>query len=182
MAAFEAPPLLGEENTLMDRVPLDNGRSSAPTVMNRLYNTLGCLLVFWGGLGALIGSALAITTLKGGTVEWLPLLIFGAIGALVGAVGGVVVRICAPACPSPTNSLAVVGLLVGALAGGTVGVVTGLGQPLIALFNPDLPLRDFQSLFGAVGGVFMGAVAGALLGAAMSRILRRKAGPRCLTE
>ena len=135
------------------------------------------LLVLWGRFGALIGVALAIVTLKGGVFDWAPILVLGAIGAGIGAIGAVVVRISTPAHPSHTNYLAILGSLVGASAGGPLGVITGLGQPMLALFNPELPRRGFLPLFGAIGGVFIGAVAGALAGAALSRTLGCKAEP-----
>ena len=135
------------------------------------------LLVLWGGFGALIGAAL------GGAFDGSALLVLAAIGAVIGAVGAVVVRIGAPKQPPPKNYLAIGGCLIGAVVGSPLGAVvgsplgaiTGLGQPMLALFNPDLPPRDFEAVFGAIGGVFVGAVAGALVGAALSRSLGRKA-------
>lgn len=122
----------------------------------------------WISMGALVGGTLAFVTLKGGAFEWQPIVILGAVGAVIGAVGAVVVRVGAPADRSPTNDLATVGCLVGVGFGGPLGAITGLGQPMLALFNPGLPPRDFQLVFGIVGGVFVGAVAGALAGAALS--------------
>lgn len=135
---------------------------------------MGRLFVLWGGFGTLVGAVLAIVTLKGG-FDWRPILMLGAIGAVVGSVGAVVVRVSAPAHPSPTNFLAMAGAVVGAVGGGPLGAMTGLGQPLLALFNPDLPPLDFQPVFGAVGGVIVGAGLGALAGAAFSRTRGKKA-------
>lgn len=138
---------------------------------------MGRLLVLWGGFGALCGVVLAILTPKGGAFDVRPALLLGGIGAVVGAAGALVVRIVSPKHPAPTNLRAIAGCLVGGVIGGPLGALAGLGQPMLAWLNPDVPRRDFATAFGAIGGVFVGAVAGALAGAALSRTIRRGAKP-----
>ena len=57
----------------------------------------------------------------------------------------------------PTNISAILGSLVGLFLGGFVGVRLGFGRVMISIFNPDLPERDFGTLFGAIGGGLLGA-------------------------
>ena len=57
-----------------------------------------------------------------------------------------------------TNWSALVGAIVGMCLGAYVGPLTGLGILMIAFFNPQLPERDFNSVFGAMGGSILGAL------------------------
>lgn len=57
----------------------------------------------------------------------------------------------------PTNISAILGSLVGLFLGCFIGVRLEFGRVMISIFNPDLPERDFGTLFGAIGGGLLGA-------------------------
>lgn len=133
--------------------------------------------LFWLVFGILLGAMLGVAVGKGDPTA--PIIV-GAIGAGVSAFAFGVVRVAHKALgihAATTNYVAVVGSLVGAVCGGFLGTSTMFGSVMISLFNPDLPARDFQALFGAIGGVVLGAIAGALTGAALPRCRGRKAEP-----
>lgn len=74
---------------------------------------------------------------------------------------------------SKTNTLAILGSLIGLFVGGYVGASFGLGRVMIAIFNPSLPEQDFGSLFGSIGGGFLGAFILALLGGTVQGFLAK---------
>ena len=54
-----------------------------------------------------------------------------------------------------------------------MGASRRFGKLVIAIFNPDLPERDFGTFFGATGGVVLGALVGACLVSAAESLFRR---------
>ena len=69
-----------------------------------------------------------------------------------------------------TNTLAILGALIGLFLGGFVGASFGFGRVMIAIFNPHLPEQDFGTIFGSIGGGFLGAFFLALVGGILQRL------------
>lgn len=136
---------------------------------------MGFRLLRWITLGSVVGATLAITTAKGG-ISWVAIFFLGFIGACLGAIGGGIVLLTQPRIRSKTNGCALTGAVACSLGGVPVGVALGLGRPMLALFNPDLPPTDFEAVFGGIGGMFLGAVCGALGGALVARALGGRTG------
>ena len=96
---------------------------------------------------------------------YTPSLVLGTAGLFAGLLGGLIVsgvHLGLKMDPAKTSLSAICGALLGACVGGYLGATSKLGSSMIALFNPDLPERDFGSLFGGIGGALIGACAGAL--------------------
>lgn len=128
----------------------------------------------WLTLETLLGALLGFQFGKG---DLQAPLIVGAVGALLGLVGFSAVAVVhrawkIDACV--TDHLAIVGALLGAICGGVIGALSGLGGPLISIFNPDLPERDVGTFFDASGGIVLGAFFGACLVSAIAPFLRRR--------
>ena len=127
-------------------------------------------LLIWLGVGAALGSLVGFAVGKGDPRA--PLFVAG-LGGLLAAAGGYVAGLArgTPAGEiSATRWPVWVGLVVGMLVGGGLGATTSFGVLMIALFNPDLPPRDFAAFFGGLGGGLLGAGCGSLLGAAVARV------------
>ncbi|MCH2202237.1 MAG: hypothetical protein MK102_09715 [Fuerstiella sp.] len=128
----------------------------------------------WLTFGVLLGSLLGMAFGKGDPRA--PLFV-GAVGALLGLVGFMAVSATHKAWKidaSKTNNLAILGALLGAICGGVIGALSSFGRLMISIFNPSLPERDFQTLFGAIGGTFLGALFGACFVSAIAPFFRRR--------
>lgn len=124
----------------------------------------------WVASGSAVGAILGIVASKGGGVDWGATFALGLIGACLGAIGAWIIRLARPRTRSTANLPALAGAVVCALGGIPIGVISGLGRPMLAVFNPDLPRQDFEGVFGGLGGVFVGAVFGTLAGSLVARL------------
>ena len=118
-------------------------------------------LFFWSLFGSLVGAILGIVFGKGDPVAPL---VLGVPGGFLGILGGILAARVQAKMGKAARHMdypASGGCLVGMISGGVIGAYSGFGRVMIALFNPDLPYRDFGVLFGVFGGVFPGAVVGA---------------------
>jgi hypothetical protein len=126
-------------------------------------------LLVWLSVGAALGTLLGFAVGKGDPRA--PLFMAGLCG-LLAAAGGCVAGLAGNTkygVISAARWPIIVGLLAGVVIGGALGATTSFGALMIALFNPDLPPRDFAAVFGALGGGVVGAACGTLLGAAVAR-------------
>ncbi len=127
----------------------------------------------WLAFGLVLGSLLGISFGKG---DPRTPLVVGAVGGVLGLVGFCAVSAVSRAWKidaSRTNYLAILGALLGAICGGVIGTLSRFGRLMIAIFNPDLPERDFGTFFGATGGIVLGALLGACLVSAAAPLFRR---------
>ncbi|MGB1927019.1 MAG: hypothetical protein ACPHL6_10835 [Rubripirellula sp.] len=102
-------------------------------------------------------------------------LIVSVLGALLGVVGSftvLTVHQTGKLNAAKTDHHAIIGALLGTIIGGFMGSSSGLGKTMIAVFNPDLPERDWGAFFGATGGIILGAFFGACLASAIGLLLR----------
>jgi uncharacterized SAM-binding protein YcdF (DUF218 family) len=72
-----------------------------------------------------------------------------------------------------TNNFAILGALIGLFLGGFFGARIGFGRVMISVLNPDLPERDFGTLFGSIGGGILGAFFLALLCGTLQMLIVR---------
>ena len=130
--------------------------------------------VYWTVLGTLLGAVLGMMV---GKSDLGAPVVVAAIGALLGLVGAAVVRGMERILRLKTGRTdypALGGALAGAVVGGIVGPQSGLGRLMIAVFNPDLPERDFATAFGMIGGILGGSFLGAALLSGIYRLGRWK--------
>ena len=72
----------------------------------------------------------------------------------------------------PTNTYAILGAILGLFLGGLAGAkISFLGRAMIAIFNPDLPERDYGTSFGVIGGALLGAFVLALLLSQLQKLI-----------
>jgi len=127
----------------------------------------------WLVFGLVLGSLLGIAF---GKYDPRAPLIVGAVGGVLGIVGFCAVSAVSRVWKvdaSRTNYFAILGSLLGGVCGGGIGAFSRFGKLVIAIFNPDLPERDFGTFFGATGGVVLGALMGACLASAVAPLFRR---------
>ena len=127
----------------------------------------------WLVFGLVLGSLLGIAF---GKHDPRAPLIVGAVGGVLGLVGFCAVSTISRVWKvdaSRTNYLAILGSLLGGVCGGCMGASRRFGKLVIAIFNPDLPERDFGTFFGATGGVVLGALVGACLVSAAESLFKR---------
>ena len=127
-------------------------------------------LLVWLTFGAVLGSLVGVAVGKG---DPRASLFVAGLGGLLAVAGRCVAGLAGNTkfgVISAARWPIIVGLLTGVAIGGVVGATTSFGPLMIALFNPDLPPRDFAAVFGGLGGGVVGAACGTLLGAAVARL------------
>lgn len=130
-------------------------------------------LLLWSLFGGMVAALLGIMFGKGDPAAPL---VLGGLGVFLGTLGGILATRLQAGMEKSARHMdypAIGGCLVGMISGGVVGAYSGFGRVMIALFNPDLPYRDFGASFGAIGGGFLGAILGACTVSLLVKRLRR---------